>query len=226
MRNTSYSLTDRFVMLGDRLLKQVASAGNPVATASPPDDPATTRATPGGDARAARELTPRERTESIRLMRVNHAGEVAAQALYEGQAATARDAVIRAHLESAGREEYDHLVWCETRLRELGGETSLLTPFWYAGSLVIGAAAGLSGDRWSLGFVAETERQVEEHLSDHLRRLPPGDGRSRAILEQMQADEVRHGADAMAAGGTPLPKPVRSVMRVVAKVMTRTAYWI
>jgi ubiquinone biosynthesis monooxygenase Coq7 len=159
-------------------------------------------------------------------MRVNHAGELAAQALYHGQALIARSAATREMLLAAARSESDHLAWCETRLRELGARTSLLNPFWYAGSFAIGAAAALMGDRASLGFVAETERQVEGHLDDHLDRLPPADIRSRAILQAMRAEEIEHGASAAAAGGAALPVPVRALMRHTARVMTGTAYWI
>ncbi|MEO0423405.1 MAG: 2-polyprenyl-3-methyl-6-methoxy-1,4-benzoquinone monooxygenase [Pseudomonadota bacterium] len=218
------TLADRLLVLGDRFLRQVAGPTAADATTTPT---ASGRPVPQGEpADPQFELSAREHELAIRLMRVNHAGEVAAQALYQGQAATARDPQIRAHMVAAGEEERDHLEWCEVRLQELGGATSALAPLWYLGSLAIGATAGASGDRWSLGFVAETERQVEEHLSEHLARLPAGDARSRAILEQMQADEVRHGAEAMAAGGSELPGPVRGVMRQVAKVMTRAAYWI
>ena len=163
---------------------------------------------------------------SARLMRVNHAGEVAAQALYHGQALMAKDAVTRDWLLAAAQEEADHLAWCEQRLTELGSRPSLLNPFWYAGSFAIGAIAAAVSDRVSLGFVAETERQVETHLTDHLERLPDDDARSRAILETMRADEVLHGARAQAAGGIELPAPVRFLMRRASRVMTRTAYWI
>ena len=165
-----------------------------------------------------------ESRHSAGLMRVNHAGEVAAQALYQGQSLTARDATVRAAMETAAREENDHLVWCRQRLTELGSGPSLLDPFWYGGSLAIGIAAGLAGDRWSLGFVAETERQVVDHLEDHLGRLPEGDRRSRAVLERMQADERRHATRARAAGGADLPPIVRRAMRAASRVMTRTAY--
>jgi ubiquinone biosynthesis monooxygenase Coq7 len=157
-------------------------------------------------------------------MRVNHAGEIAAQALYHGQALTARNPAVRRSLLEAARDETDHLAWCEQRVRELGDRTSLLAPVWYAGSFAIGALAGLAGDRTSLGFVAETERQVIEHLESHLHELPPDDERSRRIVEQMQADEDRHGSEARAAGGRELPRPVRELMRRTAKVMTGTAY--
>jgi ubiquinone biosynthesis monooxygenase Coq7 len=157
-------------------------------------------------------------------MRVNHAGEIAAQALYHGQALTARTPRVRAALLEAARDETDHLAWCEQRVRELGSRTSLLAPVWYAGSFAIGALAGLAGDRNSLGFVAETEKQVIEHLESHLHELPPDDERSRRIVAQMQADEARHGAEARDAGGRELPGPVRNLMRRTARVMTRAAY--
>lgn len=159
-------------------------------------------------------------------MRVNHAGEVAAQALYEGQALTARLAGVRASMERAAQEESDHLAWCRTRLRELGSRPSLLNPVWYAGAFAIGAVAGVAGDRWSLGFIAETEAQVVRHLDDHLHRLPPEDRRSRAILERMRADELRHGTVAADAGGHALPAPVRRMMGITSRVMTRAAYWV
>lgn len=163
---------------------------------------------------------------SARLMRVNHAGEVAAQALYHGQALVAKDNATREWLLEAAREEADHLAWCERRLTELGSRPSLLAPMWYAGSFAIGAVAAAVSDRVSLGFVAETERQVEAHLTDHLERLPGDDARSRAILEAMRADEIAHGARAREAGGVELPAPVRALMRRASRVMTRTAYWI
>jgi ubiquinone biosynthesis monooxygenase Coq7 len=159
-------------------------------------------------------------------MRVNHAGEVAAQALYQGQALVAANAATRASLLEAGREETDHLAWCERRVTELGGRTSLLSPFWYAGSFAIGALAGLASDRTSLGFVAETERQVVDHLSSHLKQLPAGDARSRAIIEKMSDDEARHGHNALDAGGVALPTVARVLMKLTARLMTRTAYWI
>jgi ubiquinone biosynthesis monooxygenase Coq7 len=158
------------------------------------------------------------------LMRVNHAGEVAAQALYYGQALVARDEATREHLLYAAREEGDHLAWCAERLAQLDSRPSLLNPLWFAGSATIGAVAGLIGDRVSLGFVAETERQVEAHLDDHLERLPGGDLQSRAILEQMREDEIRHGRDAIARGGEDLPRPIQGLMRLTSRVMTLTAY--
>ena len=169
-------------------------------------------------------MAARERRHAAGLMRVNHAGEVAAQGLYHGQAATARGGEVAAQLGAAAEEERDHMQWCDARLRELGSRPSLLSPLWYAGSFALGAAAGMAGDRWSLGFVAETERQVSEHLGDHLHRLPQDDRRSRAVVAQMQTEEARHGAEATAAGGANLPQPVRALMARVAHVMKLAAY--
>lgn len=171
-------------------------------------------------------LSEDQRRHAAGLMRVNHAGEICAQALYHGQAATARESRVRDQFEEAAREEADHLSWCEARLKELGDRTSLLDPVWYAGSFVIGAGAGLAGDRWSLGFVVETERQVEAHLGDHLEQLPPGDERSRAVVRQMQEDEARHGQTARQAGGRDLPRPVQEAMRLTAGIMKALAYRI
>jgi len=159
-----------------------------------------------------------------RLMRVNHSGEIAAQALYRGQALVARDAQLRANLLDAADDEHDHLAWCQQRAEELGGTISKLAPVWYAGSFAIGMAAGLAGDKISLGFLAETEHQVSEHLSGHLQRLPADDQTSRAILEQMRDDEMRHGDGAVAQGGAPLPEVAKSAMRMAAKIMTSVSY--
>lgn len=169
---------------------------------------------------------PAQRRRTAGLMRVNHAGEIAAQGLYHGQALVARNQGTRALLEQAAREEADHLAWCEQRLRELHDRPSLLDPFWYAGSFAIGALAGLAGDRHSLGFVAETERQVERHLDGHMEQIPAEDARTRAIVEQMRADEQAHGQLATGAGGTTLPRPVQRLMQAAARVMTGTARWI
>lgn len=171
-------------------------------------------------------LSDSEQRAAAALMRVNHAGEVAAQALYHGQAAFARRPEVRTLLLQAAREEADHLAWCDQRLRELGSRPSLLSPLWYAGSFAIGAAAAAIGDGVSLGFVSETERQVEGHIDSHLQKLPEQDRRSRAVLEAMRADEIEHGATARAAGGVELPPPVQGAMRATAKVMTTTSYWI
>ena len=189
------------------------------ATSPPPPSMQSATATPPS-------LSEAEKRDSAALMRVNHAGEIAAQALYHGQALVARSAATRALLLKAAHEETDHLAWCETRLKELDSRPSLLNPLWYAGSFAIGAAAALLGDRMSLGFVVETERQVEGHLDEHLARLPQDDTRSRAILQTMRTDEIAHGVSAKAAGGAELPSPVRFLMRNTARLMTSTAYWI
>jgi len=186
----------------------------------------TSRPVPGAETAPTQSLSEGERRVSAALMRVNHAGELAAQALYHGQALAARSAATREMLLAAARSESDHLAWCEARLTELASRPSLLNPLWYAGSFLIGAGAALLGDRASLGFVAETERQVEGHLDEHLSRLPPGDDRSRAILQAMRAEEIEHGAAAAAAGGVLPPAPVRALMRRTARIMTGSAYWI
>ena len=183
------------------------------------------RPVPGEDT-AETEMTAAERQLAASLMRVNHTGEICAQALYQGQALTARDAAARAALEQAAAEETDHLAWTAQRIEELGGRASLLNPLWYAGSFALGAAAGLLGDKWNLGFLAETERQVEGHLEGHLDRLPAQDGRSRAIVDQMKADEARHARTAEEHGAAALPEPVKQAMKLGSRVMTRTAYWI
>ncbi len=172
------------------------------------------------------DLDAAQRELAARLMRLNHAGEICAQALYQGQALTAQLPNVRDKMEQAAAEENDHLAWTAERLRELGSHTSYLNPLWYAGSFAIGATAGLAGDKWSLGFVAETERQVVKHLDSHLERLAPFDKKSRAILEQMRDDEGRHATVAIEAGAAALPEPVRQTMRLMSKVMTKTAYWI
>ena len=172
------------------------------------------------------DLDEAERDHIARLMRINHTGEVCAQALYQGQALTARDPAVRRSMERSAAEENDHLEWCEQRVEELGGRLSLLNPIWYAGSFTIGALAGVAGDKWSLGFVAETERQVEGHLDGHLEQVPETDRRTRAILEQMKTDEVEHGRKAMAHGGAALPRPIRELMKATARIMTRSVYRI
>jgi len=209
---------DTFISAADRTLRALLAppaAGRPLPASAPVD----ARQADAG-------LTPDEKRESAALMRVNHAGEVAAQALYHAQALFARDPEVREFMLNSAREETDHLAWCETRLRELGSRPSVLNPLWYAGSFGIGALAALLGDRASLGFVAETERQVEGHLAGHLDQLPEGDTRSRAIVEAMRHDEVGHGEKAQSAGGMHLPGPVRELMRRTARVMTHTAYRI
>jgi ubiquinone biosynthesis monooxygenase Coq7 len=179
-----------------------------------------------GERQPETELDPVERAKSAALMRINHVGEVCAQALYQGQAATARNPHARQALAQAADEEVDHLAWTEQRLAELGGRKSLLNPVWYAGSYAIGAAAGLAGDRWSLGFLAETERQVVAHLGRHLQALPQRDARSRALVIAMKRDEARHATTALSIGGAALPLPVRLAMKAASRVMTTTAYWV
>lgn len=175
---------------------------------------------------AESELADADKKISYRLMRVNHSGEVSAQALYQGQALTAKLPQVREAMEQAALEENDHLVWCEDRVKALGGHTSVLNPAWYIGSFAIGAIAGKIGDKWSLGFVAETEKQVVAHIDEHLAQISTQDLKSRAILEQMKIDEQHHGTTALEAGGAELPIPVRGAMQLISKVMTKTSYWL
>lgn len=212
----NYSPLDHLLMRLDRGLRAAAPPA-PGEAAQAPD--------PAADA-ADSPLPDADRRHAAGLMRVNHAGEIAAQALYRGQAMTARSSEVREHLLAAASEEQAHLQWCERRLAELGEAPSRLDPLWYAGSFAIGALAGALGDRLSLGFVEETEKQVSEHLEGHLEKLPEGDARSRAIVAAMRRDEERHGREAAARGASALPQPVREAMRAVARVMTKTAYWI
>jgi ubiquinone biosynthesis monooxygenase Coq7 len=205
----------------DRLL---ASANNALRTvAAPAGRPA--RPNPAEHILDA-DLDERQKSHAAGLMRINHAGEVAAQALYQGHAAVARDKSIEEQIQRAADEEFDHLAWCEQRVTELGENVSRLTPVWYAGAFAIGAASGLLGDRWSLGFIQETEKQVCAHLDSHLARLPAEDAKSRAIVEQMRDEEEEHGENAAGAGAAELPRPVKRLMQMTAKVMTRTAYWV
>jgi ubiquinone biosynthesis monooxygenase Coq7 len=204
-------MLDRFIGEFDRALRAVAGVHRAV------------RAYPA-EAIAHTPLEEADRSRAAALMRVNHVGEVCAQALYQGQALTARDPHARGALEKAAHEEEDHLAWSAQRIRELGGRPSLLNPLWYAGSLAIGAAAGALGDRWSLAFLAETERQVEEHLAGHLETLPAEDARTRAVVEAMKADEARHRAAALRLGAAELPAPAKAAMRLASRVMTTVAY--
>ena len=187
--------------------------------------PAMERANPAS-ACEANTLNPEQTELAARLMRVNHAGEVAAQALYQGQALTARLPRVREKMQQAAREENDHLAWTAERIAELGGHTSWLNTVWYSQSFAIGALAGVAGDKWSLGFVAETEHQVVKHLDEHLDRLAPNDDKSRAILQQMRIDEAQHATTAMEAGAVTLPAPLKHLMGLTSKVMTRTAFWV
>jgi ubiquinone biosynthesis monooxygenase Coq7 len=214
MQARKQTLIDELIGQADQALRTVF--GEPAGTGR--DDPA--RAAAEGD------LTATGKATSLNLMRVNHAGEVCAQALYQGQALTAREEDTRRRMEQAAEEENDHLLWCRHRIHELGGHTSLLNPLWYTGSLALGAFSGLLGDKWSLGFLAETEQQVVRHLEGHLRRLPENDEKSRAILEQMKTDEGEHRATALNAGGVELPDPVKRMMTLASRVMTTVAYRI
>jgi ubiquinone biosynthesis monooxygenase Coq7 len=198
----------------DRALRTLAAA------------PAGSRPSPADSAAPGEELTEEQCREAAALMRVNHVGEVCAQALYDAQALAAQSPELRRVFEQAAREETDHLAWTERRIGELGGRTSLLNPLWYGGAFAIGLLAARLGDRASLGFMAETERQVEQHLQGHLERLPEGDAASRAIVAQMKDDEVRHADTAADLGGVALPLPVRLAMKLAARVMTRTAHYI
>ncbi|MGH8710736.1 MAG: 2-polyprenyl-3-methyl-6-methoxy-1,4-benzoquinone monooxygenase [Burkholderiales bacterium] len=183
------------------------------------------RALPGENLQKG-ELSETESRFSAALMRVNHSGEICAQALYEGQALTARDGSVHQALQKAASEETEHLAWTERRIEELSGRKSLLNPVWYGSSFALGALAGLLGDKWNLGFLAETEHQVERHLEQHLQRLPQQDFKSRAILEQMKRDEASHATTAISRGAAELPPPVQLAMRLASKVMTNTAFWI
>lgn len=204
-----------FMRILDHLLIAADEALKTLAGVAPSSRPA-----PGRD--ASEGGAPRL---SAGLMRVNHSGEICAQALYSAQALFARDPRVRGALQSAAAEERDHLAWCRSRLEELGSRPSILDPLWYGGSFALGMASGIAGDRWSMGFLAETEAQVERHLEGHLQRLPPDDGRSRAVVAQMRDDERRHGASGRELGAAELPLPVKLAMRAASKVMTGTAYW-
>ena len=204
---------DRVIAEFDRALRAIAGVAN-AARPSPAEQ------------KPEAELDQSDRAHTAALMRVNHVGEICAQALYQGQALTARDAHARAALEQAAQEEQDHLAWSAQRIRELGGRPSLLNPLWYAGSFAIGAFAGALGDRWNLAFLAETERQVEEHLSGHLEALPVADERTRAVVAAMREDEAKHRASALRLGAAELPAPAKAAMRIASKVMTTVAYRI
>ena len=214
MERRDYSTADRLLMGLDQALRTVF--GRPHATE---------RVNPSASVQEG-ELNADERLHSARLIRIDHTGEVCAQALYQGQALTARLPQVREAMQRSAQEEGDHLEWCHERLWELGDRRSLLNPLWYAGSFFIGAAAGLAGDKWSLGFIAETEKQVCEHLDGHLQQIPEGDAKSRAILEQMREDEMQHARMAIEGGAASLPQPVKLAMRISSKLMTKSVYWI
>jgi ubiquinone biosynthesis monooxygenase Coq7 len=205
--------TDRLLVSLDHALRTLSGAVHAARPTPRPERP-------------GEPLADADKREAGSLMRVNHVGEVCAQALYQAQALTARDPGLRERMAQAAREEVDHLAWTQERLDQLGARRSWLNPLWYAGAFGIGLLAGRAGDAVSLGFVVETERQVEQHLAGHMARLPAGDTASRAIVERMQADEARHADQALAAGARVLPLPVRWAMRAAARVMTRTAHWI
>jgi len=204
---------DEVIVQFDRALRTVFAAAR------------TVRPVPGGHLPEA-NLSPEEKRHALGLMRVNHCGEICAQALYQGQALTSRDPLIRNALHGAADEETEHLAWTEQRISELGGRKSLLNPLWYGGALSLGVLAGVAGDRWNLGFLAETERQVESHLAGHLCSLPVSDVRSREIVDQMRQDEMRHAETAVQLGGDELPLSVKLAMKFAARVMTRVAYHI
>lgn len=204
---------DKLIIEFDKVLRTLAAT------------PSSARPIPGA-ALAEASLSDAEKRHAAALMRVNHCGEVCAQALYQGQALSCEDATVTQALAQAAREETEHLAWTEQRVTELGGRLSLLNPLWYAGSLALGYAAGRFGTRWNLGFVAETERQVEAHLEGHLDRLAPQDAKTRAIVVQMKQDESAHARTAYALGAAELPEPVKRAMRASARVMTRVSYWV
>lgn len=204
---------DRWILEFDRALRTLAAPARSV------------RPTPG-DTLLDSPLSEAERRHVVGLMRVNHCGEICAQALYQGQALTSRDPAVREALRSAANEETEHLAWTEQRIAELGGRKSVLNPLWYAGSLSLGVLAGVLGDRWNLGFLAETERQVEAHLDSHLSALPEQDARSRAIVDQMRQDEIQHAETAIHFGAAELPDAVKAAMKVSGRLMTQTAYYL
>jgi len=214
MKNRTYTAADHLLINIDQALRTLI--GSPLVTERV--DPAS--------AFDEADLSAVERAKAAGLMRVNHTGEVCAQALYQGQALTARLPQVREKMERAAQEENDHLAWCDSRLQALSSHKSIFNPFWYAGSFIMGATAGAAGDKWSLGFVAETEYQVEAHLKEHLSHWPTQDQKSRAVLEQMKFDESQHAKMALAAGGEKLPAPIKFAMKMSAKVMTSTVRWI
>ena len=214
MKERQLSPLDRFLSGIDNAIRAATSAPTRASRPNPATDVPDTA------------LSAQEKSHAAGLMRVNHAGEIAAQGLYQGHAAVARDPGIEQQMQAAADEELDHLGWCEERLGELGSGPSSLRPVWYAGAWLMGAVSGVLGDKWSLGFIEETERQVSDHLTSHLDRLPEHDAKSRAIVSQMRDEEERHGTNAREAGAAELPRPVRRLMRLTAKVMTSTAYRI
>ncbi len=209
-----YSFFDRLCLVADSALKTTRG----IYDAKP-------RPTPAQDIDESK-MSDQEKRHAASLMRINHTGEVCAQALYQGQALTAKLPNVRDKMEQAAQEEVDHLAWCSERIHELGSRESLLNPFWYASSFTIGALAGIAGDKWSLGFVAETEHQVCRHLDDHLQKLPIQDSKSRVILQQMREEELKHATVAIEHGGADLPKPIKGAMSLMSKVMTSSVYYV
>ena len=214
MSKRRLSLLDKFISEADSVLRTITDSGNSASRPSP------------AQGHSEAELSEQDREHVAGLMRINHTGEVCAQALYQGQALTARLSNVKEDMRQAAIEEVDHLVWCEERLNELDSHTSYLNPAWYGLSFALGAVAGAVGDKVSLGFVAATEERVCQHLKDHLKQLPEEDRKSRLILQQMLEDEKRHGESALEAGGTDFPQPVKDAMSGVSKLMTRTSYKI
>ena len=214
MEHRQLSPLDKLLIGANNALRTVAAPAGRPARSNPAEKIADSN------------LDAKQKAHAAGLMRVNHAGEIAAQALYQGHATVARDKNIEQQMQRAADEEFDHLAWCEQRIHELGFEPSRLSPLWYAGAFAIGAASGVLGDKWSLGFIAETEKQVCSHLDIHLEQLPEEDVKSRAIVKQMRDEEEEHGENAVDAGAAELPRPIIRLMRATAKVMTKTAYWV
>lgn len=214
MEHRQLSPLDKLLIGVNNALRTVAAPAGHSARSNPAEKIADT------------DLDAKQKAHAAGLMRVNHAGEVAAQALYQGHATVARDKSISDQMQRAADEERDHLAWCEQRIHELGSTPSRLSPLWYAGAFAIGAASGVLGDKWSLGLIAETEKQVCSHLDSHLEQLPEADAKSRAIVKQMRDEEEQHGENAIDAGAAELPRPIVRLMRATAKVMTKTAYWV
>jgi len=214
MTQRNLSLLDRLLGEADTVLRTLSDRGQNAVRPSPSEGHQDT------------ELDEQQRAHVSGLMRVNHTGEVCAQALYQGQALTAKLPTVREEMQQAAQEEVDHLVWCEERLRELGSNPSILNPAWYGVSFLLGAAAGAIGDQLSLGFVAATEERVCNHLRDHLKQLPEQDNKTRLVLQQMLEDEQRHGDNALEAGGIDFPRPVKDAMTAVSQLMTRSSYWL
>ncbi len=209
----NYSAADHILMSASNALETLFGSPRPARDYPGTSEDSTT-------------LSEAEKRQSARYMRVNHVGEICAQALYQSQALTARDAAVRDSMQDAADEEIDHLAWCEQRIGELGGRKSILNPIWYTGSFAIGVIAGIAGDKWNLGFVAETENQVVKHLDSHLGKLPKSDLRSREVVQQMKEDEARHEQQARQAGAAELPAPAKGLMKCASAIMTRTAHWI